>query len=130
MLLVAERLTDGEIITIFSMFWCFVQIHFTSFEVWIYIMFNGLIDSTQVQLGKGSSSKSSGGRTRRCRTEQDIMNEKMEKRLSENEEYNLYVQEYYRHQDTTFAQQQVALQVSMIVNNQFLMNQTLNNLYY
>jgi hypothetical protein len=93
-------------------------------------MFNGLIDSTQVQLGKGSSSKSSGGRTRRCRTEQDIMNEKMEKRLSENEEYNLYVQEYYRHQDTTFAQQQVALQVSMIVNNQFLMNQTLNNLYY
>jgi hypothetical protein len=58
-------------------------------------MFNGLIDSTQVQFGRGSLSRSSGGRTHRHRTEQDIANEKMEQRLRENEEYNLQVQEYY-----------------------------------
>jgi hypothetical protein len=52
-------------------------------------MFNGLIDSTQVQLGRGSSSRSSGCITRHRRTEQDITNEKMEQRLRENEEYNL-----------------------------------------
>jgi hypothetical protein len=51
---------------------------------------------TQVQLGRGSSSRSSGGSTHRRRTEQDIVNEKIEQRLRENEEYNLQVQEYYR----------------------------------
>jgi hypothetical protein len=89
-------------------------------------MFNGLIDSTQVQLPRGSSSRSSGGSTCRHRTEQDIANEKMEQRLRENEEYNLQVQEYYKQQeeqwDMAFAQQQVALQGSMIVKNQLLEN--------
>jgi hypothetical protein len=50
----------------------------------------------------------------------------MDQRLMENEKYNLQVQEYYRQReeqrDTTFAQQQVVLQVSMIVNNQLLKN--------
>jgi hypothetical protein len=86
-------------------------------------MFNGLIDSTQVKPQKGSLSMSSGGSTHRRRTEQDIANEKMEQRLRENKEYNLHVQEYYRQheeqRDAAFAQQQEALQVSMIVNNQF-----------
>jgi hypothetical protein len=59
-------------------------------------MLNGLINLTQVQPRRGSSFKSSGSSTRRRRTEQDIANEKMEKRLRENEEYNLQVQEYYR----------------------------------
>jgi hypothetical protein len=84
-------------------------------------MLNRLIDSTQVQLGRGSSSKSSGGSTRHRHMEQDIANEKMEQQLRENEEYNLQVQEHYmqweEQRDTTFAQQQVALQVSMITNN-------------
>jgi hypothetical protein len=62
-------------------------------------MFNGLINSTQVQYQRGSSSKSSGGSTCRHRTEQDIVNEKMEQRLRENEEYNLQVQEYYRQRE-------------------------------
>jgi hypothetical protein len=43
------------------------------------------------------------------------------------------MQEYYRQReeqrDATFAQQQAALQVSMIMNNQLLENGTLN-LYY
>jgi hypothetical protein len=62
-------------------------------------MFNGLIDSTQVQLPRGSSSRSLVGSTCRRRTEQDIANEKMEQRLRENEEYNLQVQEYYKQQE-------------------------------
>jgi hypothetical protein len=37
-----------------------------------------------------------GGSTHRCRMEQDIVNEKMDHQLRENEEYNLQVQEYYR----------------------------------
>jgi hypothetical protein len=56
-----------------------------------------------------------------ARDGQDTMNEKMEQRLREIEEYNLQVQEYYRQReeqrDVAFAQQQEALQVSMIVNN-------------
>jgi hypothetical protein len=59
-------------------------------------MFNGLIDSTQVQPRRGSLSRSSGGSTRHRRTKQDIVNEKMEQWLRKNEEYNLQVQEYYR----------------------------------
>jgi hypothetical protein len=41
-------------------------------------MFNGLIVLTQVQLGRESSSRSSGGSTRRRHTKQDIANKKME----------------------------------------------------
>jgi hypothetical protein len=52
-------------------------------------MFNKLIDSTQVQPQRGSSPRSLGGSTRCHRTEQDIVNKKMEQRLRENEEYNL-----------------------------------------
>jgi hypothetical protein len=52
-----------------------------------------------------------------ARDGQDTVNEKMEQRLREIEEYNLQVQEYYRQRDVAFAQQQEALQVSMIVNN-------------
>jgi hypothetical protein len=59
-------------------------------------MFNGLIDSIQVQLGRESLSRSSDGSTRCCHTEQYITNKKMEQRLRENKEYNLQVQEYYR----------------------------------
>jgi hypothetical protein len=59
-------------------------------------MFNGLIDSTKVQTQRGSSSRSSGGSTHHRRTEQNIVNERMEQRLRENEEYNLEVQGYYR----------------------------------
>jgi hypothetical protein len=92
----------------------------------MYAMFNGLINSTQVQHGRGSSSISLGGSTCRCRMGQDIANGKMEQRLRENEEHHLQVQEYYRQreeqQDVAFAQQQVVLQVSMIVNKQLLEN--------
>jgi hypothetical protein len=67
-----------------------------------------------------------GGTTCRHRTEQDIANEKMEQRLRKNKEYNLQVQEYYRQReeqrDTTFSQQCVTLQVSMIVNYRLLDN--------
>jgi hypothetical protein len=62
-------------------------------------MFNRLIDSTEVRAQRGSSSKSSGDSTHHCRKEQDIVNERMEQRLRENEEYNLQVQEYYRQQE-------------------------------
>jgi hypothetical protein len=85
-------------------------------------MFNGLIDSTEVQTQRGSLSRSSGGSTHRRRMEQYIANERMEQRLRENEEYNLQVQEYCRQRDTAFAQQHAALQVSMIVNNQLSNN--------
>jgi hypothetical protein len=89
-------------------------------------MFNGLINSTQMQPQRGSSSRSSSGSTRHRHTKQDIANEKMEQRLRENEEYNLQVQKYYRrreeHRDATFAQQQEALQVNMIMNNQLSEN--------
>jgi hypothetical protein len=50
-------------------------------------MFNRLIDSTEVQPQRGSSSRSLGGSTRRHSTEQDIVNKMMEQRLRENEEY-------------------------------------------
>jgi hypothetical protein len=59
-------------------------------------MFNGLIDSTQVQPQSGSSSRSSGGCTQRRCMKQDIVSEKMEQQLREDEKYNLQVQEYYR----------------------------------
>jgi hypothetical protein len=62
-------------------------------------MFNRLIDSTEVRAQRGSSSKSLGDSTHHCRKEQDIVNERMEQRLRENEEYNLQVQEYYRQQE-------------------------------
>jgi hypothetical protein len=52
-------------------------------------MFNGLINSTEVQTRRRSSSRCSGGSTHRRRMEQDIANEMMEQRLRENEEYNL-----------------------------------------
>jgi hypothetical protein len=92
--------------------------HFTSFELCRYAMSDGLIDSTQVQPQRGSSYRSSGGSTFRCRTEQDIAAEKMKHWMRQNEEYNLQMHEYYRQreeqQDVAFAQQQEALQVSMI----------------
>jgi hypothetical protein len=72
-----------------SLFWCFIQIQFTSFEFWRYTMFNGLINSTEVQTRRRSSSRCSGGSTHRRRMEQDIANEMMEQQLRENEEYNL-----------------------------------------
>jgi hypothetical protein len=101
-----------------SLFWCFIQMHFTSFELCRYAMSDGLIDSTQVQPQRGSSYRSSGGSTFRCRTEQDIAAEKMKHWMRQNEEYNLQMHEYYRQreeqQDVAFAQQQEALQVSMI----------------
>jgi hypothetical protein len=59
-------------------------------------MFNMLINSTQVQPRRGSSSMSSGGSIHHRRTEQDIVNEKVEQRLRENEDYNIQMQEYYR----------------------------------
>jgi hypothetical protein len=62
-------------------------------------MFNGLIDSTQVQPRRGSTSRSSGGSTCHHRTEQDIANLKMEQRLRENKEYNLQMKEYYRQRE-------------------------------
>jgi hypothetical protein len=49
-------------------------------------MFNGLIDSTQVQPQRGSLPRSSGGSTRHCRMGQDIANEKMEQWLWEKKE--------------------------------------------
>jgi hypothetical protein len=52
-------------------------------------MFNGLIDSTKVRAQRGSSSRSSSGSTHHRRTKQDIENERMKRRLRENEEYSL-----------------------------------------
>jgi molybdopterin-biosynthesis enzyme MoeA-like protein len=96
-------------------------------------MFNGLIDSTQVQPQRGSSSRSSGGSTHRRCTEQDIAAEEMEQWMRQNEEYNLQMHEYYRQReeqwDASMAQQPEALQVSMIVNNQVSEKWTLY-LYY
>jgi hypothetical protein len=93
--------------------------HFTSFER----MFNSLIDSTQVQHQKRSSSRSSGDSTHRHRTEQDIATEKMQQWMRQNAEYNLQIHEYYsqreEQRDTEKAQEREALQVSMIMNNQF-----------
>jgi hypothetical protein len=51
-------------------------------------MINGLVDSTKVRARRGSSSKSSGCTTHHHYIEQDIVNERMEQRLKENEEYN------------------------------------------
>jgi hypothetical protein len=89
-------------------------------------MFNGLIDLTQVQPQRESSSRSSGGSTCHRRTKQDIVNEKMEQWVRKNEEYNMQMQEYYREReeqrDAAFAQQQATLQVSMTVNNQLSKN--------
>jgi sensor histidine kinase YesM len=89
-------------------------------------MFDRVIDSTEVQPQRGSSSRSSCGSTHRRRMKQDSVNEKMEQRLRENEEYNMQVQEYYRQEeeqrDMTFGQQQQTLQVSMIVNNRLSEN--------
>jgi hypothetical protein len=59
-------------------------------------MFNGIIDLTKVPSQRGSSSQSSGGSSRRHSIEQDIVNERMEQRLRENEEYNLQVQKHYK----------------------------------
>jgi hypothetical protein len=59
-------------------------------------MFNGLIDSTQVQPRRRSSSRSSGGSTHRRRTKQDIAAEKMQQWMRQNAEYNLQMHEYYR----------------------------------
>jgi hypothetical protein len=59
-------------------------------------MFNGLIDSTQVQPRRGSSSRSSGGSTHSHRTEQDLTAEKMEQWMRQNEEYNLQMHECYK----------------------------------
>jgi hypothetical protein len=70
-------------------------------------MFNRLIDSTQVQLGRGSSSRTSGGSTCRRRTEQDIANEKMEQQLRENEEYKLHSHAYFEQQGIPFPQVQL-----------------------
>jgi hypothetical protein len=89
-------------------------------------MFNGLIDSTQVQPRRGSSSRSLGGSTRRRPTEQDIATDKMEQWRREHKEYNLQMHEYYRQQeeqrDAAMSQQHELLQVSMIMNNLLLEN--------
>jgi hypothetical protein len=59
-------------------------------------MFNGLIDSTQVQPQRRSSSMSSCGSTHHCRTEQDIAAKKMQQLMRQNEEYNLQMHVYYK----------------------------------
>jgi hypothetical protein len=82
-------------------------------------MFNGLMDSTQVQPQRQSSPRSSGGSTHRHRTEQDIATEKMQQWMRQNKEYNLHMHEYYKQRDAKRAQEREALQVSMIVNSQF-----------
>jgi hypothetical protein len=96
-------------------------------------MFNGLIDSTQVQPRRWSSSRSSGGSTHCRHTEQDIAAEKMQQWMRQNAEYNLQMHEYYKQweeqREVERAQEREALQVSMIVNNQFSDNWILY-LYY
>jgi hypothetical protein len=52
-------------------------------------MFNGLIDSTQVQPWRHSLFTSSGGTTHRRRMEQDIAAERMQQWMRQNEEYQL-----------------------------------------
>jgi hypothetical protein len=59
-------------------------------------MFNGLIDSTQVQPQRRSSSRSLGGTTHCRRTEHDIATDKMRQWMRQSEEYNLQMHEYYR----------------------------------
>jgi hypothetical protein len=59
-------------------------------------MFNNMIDSTEVQGSRGSSSLSSGGSNRHRCTEQDIANERTEQRLRVHKVYNLQMHEYYR----------------------------------
>jgi hypothetical protein len=75
----------------------------------MYVIFNGLINSTQVQPQRRSSSRSSGGSTYCRRTEQDIATEKMEQWRREHKEYNLQMHEYYRQReeqwDAAMAQQ-------------------------
>jgi hypothetical protein len=52
-------------------------------------MFNGLIDSTQVQPQRRSLSRSLGGTTHCRRMEHDIAIDKMRQWMRQNEEYNL-----------------------------------------
>jgi hypothetical protein len=61
-------------------------------------MFNGLINSTQVQPQRHSLFTSSGGTTHRRRTEQDIATERIQW-MRQNEEYQLQMHEYYRQQE-------------------------------
>jgi hypothetical protein len=68
-------------------------------------------------------SRSSGGSTHCRRTKQDIAAEKMQQWMRQNAEYNLQMHEYYKQREeqreVERAQEREALQVSMIVNNQF-----------
>jgi hypothetical protein len=59
-------------------------------------MFNDLIDSTQVQPQRRSSSRSLGGSTHHCCMEQDIAADTMQQWMRQNEEYNLQMHEYYK----------------------------------
>jgi hypothetical protein len=52
-------------------------------------MFNGMTDSIEMRAQSGSSYQISGGSSRHCCTEQDIVNERLEQRLRAQEEYNL-----------------------------------------
>jgi hypothetical protein len=63
------------------------------------MIFNVLIDSTQVQPQRGCWSRSFGGSTRRHRTMQDIAAEKMEQWMRQNAEYSLQMHEYYRQRE-------------------------------
>jgi hypothetical protein len=84
-------------------------------------MFNGLIDSTQVQPRRHSSFTNSGGITHRRRIEQDIAAERMQQWMRHNEEYQSQMREYYRQQEEWWqaerAQEREAMQVSIIVNS-------------
>jgi hypothetical protein len=89
-------------------------------------MFNGLIDSTEVQPRRHSSFTSSGGTTHRRHTEQDIVAERMQQWMRQIEEYQLQMHEYYRQQEerrqAQRAQEWEVMQVSIIVNSLFLDN--------